>query len=154
MMESVWDQERAAETIRELQELPGAMLPMLHALQEVFGYVDKAAVPLIAEALNVSQAEVHGVISFYHDFRNAPPGRHILKLCRAEACQSMGCDATISYVEKRLGVKVGGTTADGALTVEAVYCLGNCALSPAAMLDGRPYGRVKPEVADLLISAL
>jgi formate dehydrogenase subunit gamma len=122
-------------------------------LQEEFGYVDKAAVPLIATALNLSQAEVHGVITFYHDFRHVAPGRHVLKLCRAEACQSMSCDKTIQHVENRLGITLGQTTADGSFTVEPVYCLGLCALSPAAMLDGKPYGRVSPQVVDFLIDS-
>jgi formate dehydrogenase subunit gamma len=146
-----WDADRALTRIRELERLPGALLPILHALQDEFGYVDKAAVPLIAETLNISQAEVQGVISFYHDFRNAPAGRHVLKMCRAESCQSMGCESMIRHVENRLGVKLGETTTDRSFTVEPVYCLGNCALSPAVMLDGKLYGRVSAEVADFLI---
>src|SRR5579863_4611168 len=146
-----WDADRALARIQELERLPGALLPILHALQDEFGYVDKAAVPLIASALNLSHAEVHGVMSFYHDFRHSAPGRHVLKMCRAEACQSMGCENTISHVENRLGVKLGETTADDSFTVEAVYCLGNCALSPAVMLDGKLYGRVSSDVADFLI---
>jgi formate dehydrogenase subunit gamma len=106
---------------------------------------------LIADALNISKAEVHGVISFYHDFRHEPPGRHVMKLCRAEACQSMGCDRTIRHVENRVGAKLGETSPDHGFTLEPVYCLGNCALSPAVMLDGKLYGRVSPEVADFLI---
>ena len=149
-----WDPDRALVRIRELEQLPGALLPILHALQEEFGYVDHAAVPLIADALNISHAEVHGVITFYHDFRHAPPGRHVLKLCRAEACQSMGCDRTIQHVENRLGVKLGETTADETITIEAIYCLGNCSLAPAAMLDGNPNGRVTPQVADFLMDEL
>jgi formate dehydrogenase subunit gamma len=148
-----WDADRALARIRELEHLPGALLPILHALQDEFGYVDKAAVPLIADALNLSDAEVHGVISFYHDFRYDPPGRHVLKLCRAEACQSMDCDKTIAHVENRLGIKLGQTTDNGSFTVEPVYCLGLCALSPAAMLDGKPYGRVSPQIADFLIDS-
>lgn len=151
--EQNWDADRAQSRIRELEHLPGALLPILHALQDEFGYVDHAAVPLVAKALNLSQAEVHGVISFYHDFRHSRPGRHMLKMCRAEACQSMGCEKTIRHVENRLGVKLGETTSDDSFTVEAVYCLGLCALSPAAMLDGEPYGRVTPEVADFLIDS-
>ncbi len=131
--------------------MAGALLPILHVLQTEFGYIDKEAVPLIADALNISRADVHGVISFYHDFRDTPPGRHVLKICRAEACQSMGCDSLVKHVESRLGVKLGQTTPDRTFTVEAVYCLGNCALSPSAMLDGEPYGRVSTEVADFLI---
>jgi formate dehydrogenase subunit gamma len=150
-IEQDWDADRALSLIRELGHLPGALLPILHALQDEFGYVDKAAVPLIAETLNVSQAEVHGVISFYHDFRHAPAGRHVLRMCRAESCQSMGCESMIRHVEKRLAVKLGETTKDGSFTVEPVYCLGNCALSPAVMLDGKLYGRVSAEVADFLI---
>jgi formate dehydrogenase subunit gamma len=146
-----WNADRALSRIQELERLPGALLPILHALQDEFGYVDKAAVPLIASALNLSHAEVHGVMSFYHDFRHAAPGRHVLKMCRAEACQSMGCENTIRHVEDRLGVKLGETTADDGFTVEAVYCLGNCALSPAVMLDGKLYGRVSSDVADFLI---
>ncbi|HEX5431500.1 MAG TPA: formate dehydrogenase subunit gamma [Bryobacteraceae bacterium] len=148
-----WDADRAQSRINELQHLPGALLPILHALQEEFGYIDKAAIPLVAEVLNISRAEVHGVIGFYHDFRQSPPGRHVLKMCRAEACQSMGCDRTITHVEKRLGAKLGQTTEDGSFSVDQVFCLGLCAMSPAAMLDDKPYGRVSPEVADFLIDS-
>jgi formate dehydrogenase subunit gamma len=148
-----WDADLALSRIRELQQLPGALLPILHALQEEFGYVDSSAVPAIAHALNISQAEVHGVISFYHDFRSHPPGRHELQICRAESCQAMGCEKLVQHVENRLGVKLGETTADDGFTLKAVYCLGNCALSPAIMLDGKPYGRVSSEVVDFLIGA-
>lgn len=148
-----WDPDRALVRIKELEHLPGALLPILHALQEEFGYVDSAAIPLVANALNISNAEVHGVIGFYHDFREAPPGRHVLKLCRSEACQSMGCDKTIRHVENKLGIQLGETTADGSFTLEPVYCLGLCALSPAAMLDGKPFGRVSPQIADFLIDS-
>ncbi len=150
---STWDAERALSRIRELQNLPGALLPILHALQEEFGYIDQEAIPLVADALNLSKAEVHGVISFYHDFRKSPAGRHVLRICRAEACQAMGCESLVSHVEKRLGVKMGETTPDRSFTVEPVYCLGLCALSPSVMLDGRPYGRVSPQVADFLIDS-
>ena len=146
------DTVRARERIQALQLLPGALLPILHALQEEFGYIDDVLIPLAAEALNLSHAEVHGVISFYHDFRRTPPGRHVLQICRAEACQSMGCNPLIEHVEKRLGVRLGETTADGNFTLRPIYCLGNCALSPAVMLDGQPYGRVSAAVADSLIA--
>ena len=149
-----WDAERAVSLIHEHQHLPGALLPILHALQEEFGYIDRAAVPLIADALNISKADVHGTISFYHDFRRTPPGRHTLRMCRAESCQSMGCDSLIDHVEKKLGARLGETTADGSITLSPVYCLGNCALSPAVMLDGKPYGRVTPEVAEFLIDGV
>ena len=145
------DTVHVIERIQALQHLPGALLPILHALQEEFGYIDDAMIPLIAEGLNISHAEVHGVISFYHDFRRAPAGRHVLQICRAESCQSMGCNSLIAHVEKNLGVKLGETTADRNITLRPVYCLGNCALSPAVMLDGQPYGRVSAAVADSLI---
>ena len=148
-----WDADRAKARISELEGMAGALLPILHALQEEFGYIHPDATPLIANALNLSRAEVHGVISFYHDFRHAPPGRHVLRICRAESCQAMGCDALIEHVEKRAGVRLGETTPDGSLTVEQVFCLGNCALSPAVLLDGEPYGRVSPNVADFLIDS-
>jgi formate dehydrogenase subunit gamma len=148
-----WDSDRALSRIRELRHLPGALLPILHALQDEFGYIDKAAIPLIADELNLSHAEVHGAISFYHDFRHSPPGTHVLKVCRAEACQSMGCEAMIQHVRHKLGVNLGETTEDRSFTVDAVYCLGNCALSPAVMLDGKLYGRVSREVADFLIDS-
>jgi formate dehydrogenase subunit gamma len=145
------DTGQVVERIQGLQHLPGALLPILHALQEEFGYIDDGMIPLIAEALNISHAEVHGVISFYHDFRRAPAGRHVLQICRAESCQSMGCNSLIAHVEKSLGVKMGETSEDGNFTLRPVYCLGNCALSPAVMLDGQPYGRVSAAVADSLI---
>lgn len=148
-----WNEAEAGEIVAAHRGVDGAMLPILHALQEAFGYVDGAAVPVIAEALNVSQAEVHGVISFYHDFRAEPPGRHVFQICRAEACQSMGCNATVAHLERTLGVALGDTTKDGAVTLEAVFCLGNCALSPAAMVDGKLHGRVTPSRADQLLAA-
>jgi len=149
--DQVWDADRALTCIRDLEHLPGALLPVLHALQAEFGYVDPCAVPVIASQLNLSEAEVHGVIGFYHDFRRTPPGRHVLRICRAEACQSMGCEKLIEHVEERTGVKLGATAADRSLTLEPVYCLGNCALSPAIMLDDKLYGRVSPAVADALL---
>ena len=111
-------------------------MPILHALQVEFGYIDQAAEPLIAEALNITRAEVHGVITFYHDFRRSPSGRHVLKLCRAEPCQAAGGDALAARAEARLGVALGETTADGRVTIEPVYCLGLCSVSPSAMIDG------------------
>jgi formate dehydrogenase subunit gamma len=148
-----WDEARTHSIITGLKELPGALLPILHALQEEFGYLPSEAIPRVAEALLLSQAEVVGVISFYHDFRRAPAGRHTLRVCRAESCQSMGCETLVEHLQARLGIAMGETTADGALTLETVYCLGNCALSPAVMMDGDLYGRVSPERADRLIDA-
>lgn len=150
---SPFDINLAERRIDENANVPGALLPVLHALQEEFGYVDSRAVPLVARALNLSNADVHGVLTFYHEFRSTPPGRHVLKLCRAEACQSMGCNSLIGEVEKIAGAKLGETTRDGSLTLEAVYCLGNCALSPAALFDGIPYGRLNKERAQALVAA-
>lgn len=146
-----FDEARAMRLIEPLKGLPGALLPILHALQAEFGFIHDSAVPWIAHTLNLSRAEVQGVISFYHDFRRTPPGSHRLQVCRAEACQSMGCDRLIQHVEQRLGAKLGETTSDGSFALDAVYCLGNCALSPAVMLDGRPYGRVTATVVDFLV---
>jgi formate dehydrogenase subunit gamma len=142
---TAWDEQRALEHIRRLQHLPGAALPILNALQEEFGYIDDAAIPLVADALNLSRAEVVGVVHFYHDYRHEPPGRHVLKICGAESCQAMGCDALLQHLQSSLGAPPGETTADGAFSLETVYCLGNCALSPAVMLDGNLHGRVSAE---------
>jgi formate dehydrogenase subunit gamma len=126
-------------------------MPILHALMEEFGYVDPTAEPLLAEMLNLTRAEVHGVVTFYRDFRRAPPGTHVLKLCRAEACQSRGGEALAARAEKRLGIAPGGTTADGRVTLEAVYCLGLCSVAPSAMLDGRLVGRLDERRLDALL---
>lgn len=144
---SAWDEDAARGIAVGLKDKAGPLLPILHALNEQFGYVDERAVPVIAEVLNLSRAEVHGVISFYHDFRRQPAGRHVIRVCRAEACQAMGGEAVVAALEKALGLSCGGTTADGRVTVEAVYCLGNCALSPAALIDGKLYGRVDADRA-------
>jgi len=133
--------------------LPGALLPVLHAIQDALGFIPPDAVPRIAHALNLSQAEVHGVITFYHDFRSSPPGRHVLKLCRAEACQAMGAEALAARLTRRLGIAWKETTPDGALTIEPVYCLGNCALSPAALLDGKLRGRITADALDGIVDA-
>ena len=130
------------------QGLPGALLPMLHGIQDRLGFIPDAAVPRLASALNLSQAEVHGVISFYHDFRTKPPGRHVLRLCRAEACQAMGCDGLEQHLQTRLGISFNQTTADGSLTLEPVYCLGNCACSPSVLIDGELHGRVTTQKMD------
>lgn len=147
------DPERAAidAAIRDHRTLRGATLPILHAIQERLGYVPPAAVAAIAEAQNLSRAEVHGVLTFYHDFRTLPPGRHVLKVCRAEACQASGCDRLLAHLERRHAALLHTTTADGGLTVEPVYCLGNCALGPSVLLDGRVHGRVTPARLDTLL---
>lgn len=146
-----WDAGIAAALIETHRHLEGAMLPVLHALQEEFGCIPPEALPLVAEALNVSRAEVHGVVTFYHDFREAPAGRHVLKLCRAEACQSVGCEALADHLAVRHGIAAGETSADGSLTVENTYCLGNCALGPAAMLDGELLGRLDADRLDAIV---
>jgi formate dehydrogenase subunit gamma len=135
-----------------LKGLPGALLPILHDVQVALGYLPKDAIPLIASQLNLSRAEVHGVISFYHYFRTEKPGRHVLQLCRAEACQALGAAQLEAHAKRALGVDFHGTTADGAVTLEAVYCLGNCALGPSAMLDDRLQGRLTPERFDALVA--
>jgi NADH:ubiquinone oxidoreductase 24 kD subunit len=128
--------------IEDLRHLEGPLLPILHAIQDTFGYVPEEAKPIIAHELNLSRAEVHGVVSFYHDFRAHPTGRHVLKLCRAEACQSMGGEKLAESLLARLGLDWHGTTADNALTVEPVYCLGLCAMAPAGMLDDELHARL------------
>ncbi len=138
--------------VDRLKDKEGALLPVLHAVQEALGYIPPDVVPVVAERLNLSRAEVHGVISFYHYFRSTPPGRHTVHLCRAEACQSMNAQALEAHAKQRLGVGFHATTPDGAFSLEPVYCLGNCALSPAMMVDGRLYGRVTPERFDAVIA--
>lgn len=133
---------RAAQIVETLRGVEGPLLPILHGLQEEFGHVPAEALPVVAEALNLSRAEVHGVVTFYHDFRREPGGRHVLKLCRAEACQSMGAEAIARQVQEALGIGFHETAADGSVTLEPVYCLGLCACAPSAMLDGEPIGRL------------
>jgi formate dehydrogenase subunit gamma len=137
-----WTRERGVAIIAVEAKREGATLPILHALMGVFGYIHAEAIPLIAETLNLTLAEVYGVVSFYHDFRRHPPGRHVLRLCRAEACQSLGGDAVASHVRERLGVDWHETTDDGSVTLEPVFCLGLCAVGPSALLDGNPMGRL------------
>ena len=133
---------------------PGALLPILHDIQGAIGHIPADAVPVIAEDLNLSRAEVHGVVSFYHDFRSEPPGRHLLKICEAESCQAVGADALVRHACRRLGIEMHQTTTDGAISLEPVYCLGNCALSPALMADGEIHGRVTPDKLDALMADL
>ena len=143
----------AQALIDSKRETPGATLPILHDLQEQFGYIDDAAVPLIADALNISRAETLGVISFYHDFHRAPFDGRVLKLCRAESCQSMGCEELVSHLELCHRVKVDDEGSHSGLHVQTVYCLGNCALSPAALLDGAPVGRLDRDRIDAIVAA-
>jgi formate dehydrogenase subunit gamma len=130
----------------------GALLPLLHAVQEAIGHVPDAAVPLIASALNITRAEVHGVITFYHDYRRAPAGRHVVKLCRAEACQARGGAAIEAAAAERLGVAMGETRADGRVTLEPVYCLGLCAIGPNALVDGRPIAKLDAMALDRIVA--
>lgn len=146
---AVWDEGKAREIIDRLAKLDGAMLPILHALQDEFGFVHAGAAALIADALNVSRAEAHGVISFYHDFRPKPAGRRVVKLCRAEACQANGCEELVAELRRHRGLDADNQD-DERLTIETVYCLGNCALGPSALVDGELVGRLDAErLADL-----
>lgn len=138
--------------ISQHTELEGPLLPIFHALQEAFGYVPQESLPLIADALNITRAEAHGVMSFYHDFRTRPAGRHVVKICRAEACQSVGSDALSEAVLAKLGLDWHGTTENGSVTIEPVYCLGLCACGPAAMIDGKLHGRVSAARVDELLA--
>ena len=147
-----WNESRGAEIIAEHDKLEGATLVILHALQEAFGYVPEPAIPMIATALNLSRAEVHGVFTFYHDFRHEPAGRHVLKICRAEACQAAGGDALAARAEAKLGRSVGSSTSDARVTLEPIYCLGLCATAPSAMLDGRLVGRLDEARIDALVA--
>ena len=135
-----YDLELVREIAESMKVIDGPLIPILRALNDRFGYVDEMAITVVANVLNLSRAEVHGVVSFYHDFRHEPAKRHVLKICRAEACQSMGAEKLFAEVAAALG--------DSAqVTLEPVYCLGNCALSPSAMIDGKLYGRVSKERA-------
>ena len=145
-----------AATVRRIvaqhRERPGPLLEVLHGIQAAFGYVPAGAVPVIADELNLSRAEVHGVVTFYHFFRRSPAGAHTVSLCQAESCQAMGAEALAEHAQKRLGIEFHQTTADGRFSLEPIYCLGNCACSTAAMIAGRLYGRVTPAAFDALIA--
>ncbi len=140
------------EVIARLQEQSGALLPILHSVQDALGYVPDGAVPLIAHALNATRAEVHGVLTFYHWYRREQPGRHVLHLCRAEACQAVGATALEQHAKRMLGTDFHGTSLDGTITLEPVYCLGNCACGPSLLLDGELHARVTPQRFDALIA--
>jgi formate dehydrogenase subunit gamma len=146
------EQSAVIEACMRLKGLPGALLPILHAVQEELRFVPKDAVPLIARELNLSVAEVHGVVSFYHYFLQERPGRRVMHLCRAEACQALGSVALEAHVKAKLGIDYHGTTRDGAITLEPVYCLGNCALGPSLMIDQRLHGRITAERFDALVT--
>jgi formate dehydrogenase subunit gamma len=143
---------RTAAIVQELKGLEGPLLPILHGIQEEFGHVPQDALPVIADALNISRAEVHGVVTFYHDYRSRPAGRHVLKLCQAEACQSMGSDAIAAKLKQLLDIGFHETARDGSVTLEPVYCLGLCACAPSAMLDGEVIGRLDDEKLDEIVA--
>ena len=146
MLDSAFPSDRIAEILEAHRGLEGPLLPILHALQAEFGHIPQDAGPQIALGLGISKAEVHGVVSFYHDFRETPAGRHVLKLCRAEACQAMGADRVAGAIKAALGIDWHETTPDGRVTLEPVFCLGLCACGPAAMVDGRLVGRCDASV--------
>ena len=147
------DCARVVSIARGLKPREGALLPILHRVQAELGFIPPAAVPVIAEELNLSRAEVHGVISFYHDFHSSPSGRVVIQLCRAESCQAVGAQALADRVRRRLGIDFGQTRADGSATLRPVYCLGNCACSPAMTIDGQLFGRLTPERLDEILDA-
>ncbi|WP_136067185.1 formate dehydrogenase subunit gamma [Modicisalibacter radicis] len=149
-----WTHESLQREVDALKSEPGAMLPILHAIQDRFGYVPDAAVPIIAEALRQTRAEVHGVISFYHHFRTHPVGSHVIHVCRAEACQAVGARQLEAHVKDRLGVDYHQTSRDNEFTLEPVYCLGNCACGPSIRVDDAIHGRVSAEKFDTLVDDL
>ena len=148
---SPFDAEQARAIVVARRHEKGALLPVLHDLQERFGYIDDAIIPVISETLNISRAETVGVISFYHDFRRAPVDGPVMKLCRAESCQAVGCEDLVAHLADKHGLHVDDQAA-GPLTIETVYCLGQCALSPAALLDGEPLGRLDVAAIDAIVA--
>ncbi len=143
--------QRTELIVEPMRAIPGGLLPILHKIQDQLGYVPEESVPVIARSLNLSRAEVHGVISFYHHFRRSPPGKRTLFVCRSEACQAVGGQALINHAKQRLGVDWHETTEDGEVSLEPIYCLGNCACAPAVMLDEQVVGRVSPKRLDDLL---
>lgn len=154
MLDSVQTKDRVEEILAQHKGMEGALLPILHAVQAEFGFVPQEALPIIAKDLNISRAEVHGVMSFYHDFREKPAGQHIVKLCRAEACQAVGADRVAAHAIKSLGTDWHGTTADGKITLEPIFCLGLCACGPAAIVDGKLIGRLDEAKLTQIIGGL
>ena len=144
--------ETVGRILTEFKDRPGPLLEVLHAIQEAVGHVPAEAVALVAEELNLSRAEVHGVVTFYHHFRSSPPGKHVVQVCRAESCQAVGGEALAEHARARLGVDFHQCTSDGKFSLDPVYCLGNCACSPAVMIDGKLHGRVTPDRFDALLA--
>ncbi len=151
---SQWDPQAVQDVIASLQDKPGALLPILHGIQDSQGYIPLEAVPMIADALHQTRAEIHGVITFYHHFRTTPPGRHKLQICRAEACQARGARALEAHAKEKLGIDYHGTTLDREFSLDAVYCLGNCACGPSVRIGDEIVGRVTPEKFDQLVDEL
>jgi formate dehydrogenase subunit gamma len=149
-----WNEDRARDIIADFAGIEGASLPILHAMQAAFGCIPLDAEPIIASSLNISRAEMHGIVTFYHEFRRKVPGRHVLHLCRAEACQAVGAEALGVHVRSALAVDWHGTTADGAVTLQPVLCLGLCASGPSALLDGHPVGRLNAARFDRMLETL
>jgi formate dehydrogenase subunit gamma len=149
-----WTPEAVISIAESLKERPGPLMLILHRIQEEFGHIPRESVPLIASVLNLSRAEVHGVVSFYHDFKAEPAGLNLIQLCRAESCQAVGAAALEEHAKRRLGVDFKETTADGRFTLEPVYCLGLCACSPAMMVNGTPHGKVDSRRFDDVVAAL
>ncbi len=154
MAESIATQTTVQNIIESLKDKPGALLPILHGIQDALGYVPSAIIPDIAKALNLSRAEVHGVISFYHYYRDTPPGKHTVHICRAESCQAMGGKNLENHAKTKLGIDFHETTGDGKFSLEPVYCLGNCACSPAMQIGKDIYGRVSADTFDAVINEL
>jgi formate dehydrogenase subunit gamma len=148
------DRDVLRDIITEFEQIPGALLPILHAVQDEFGFISSETIPIIADGLNLSRAEVHGVVSFYHHFRTSPSGRNIVQICRAESCQAMGGRALEAYAKQTLNIDFHQTTADGEITLLPVYCLGNCACSPAIRVGDDVYGQVDAEKFDVIVSKL
>lgn len=152
MLDVTETSQRIGEILDAHDGMEGSLLPILHAIQAAFGHVPQDALPQIAKRLNLTRAEVHGVMSFYHDFREQPAGQHVVKLCRAEACQAMGADRVAAHAQKALGIDWHETTKDGQVTLEPIFCLGLCACAPAAMVDGRLVGRVDEAAVDAIVA--
>ena len=151
MAETIWDEKEAREIIAHHAARKGGLMEALHGLQHAFGYIPAESYDLLANAFNLSRAEVYGVKSFYHDFRSAPAGQHIIQICQAESCQARGSRALTQHVQDKLGITLGQTSHDGHFTLQAVYCLGNCAVSPNITLDGTAHGRMSEDRFDKLL---
>jgi formate dehydrogenase subunit gamma len=152
MLDVTETSQRIEDILDAHDGMEGSLLPILHAIQAAFGHVPQDALPIIAKRLNQTRAEIHGVMSFYHDFREQPAGQHVLKLCRAEACQAMGADRVAAHAQKALGIDFHETTRDGKVTLEPIFCLGLCACAPAAMVNGRLVGRVDEAAVDAILA--